>query len=89
VSIEGTGDPRQWCVDWEVQVDVNISTTVTVARSEIIQADTPEEAAEIAKREVAVDDADVDLRELDVADLQLGEPDLKTFKLSGPVMEWA
>jgi hypothetical protein len=77
---------REWAVDWEVEVEVTFTATITVGRSEIIEADTAEEAAQLAEAEADVTTDDIDMNSLDQAAFELGEPE--NFKLLGKVTEW-
>jgi hypothetical protein len=80
---------KEWCVDWEVDVGITVSKTVTVGRSEIVEAETAEEAVAQAKQELYVDSSDLDLDTMILAeDVEMDDPDEKTFKVTGRVSEW-
>lgn len=75
---------KEWCVDWEVDVRVTMTKTVTHSTGVVIEAETAEEAVEKAKDEMFVEANDLDLQ-LDPDDLDLDEPDMDTFKVIGRV----
>lgn len=87
MNAEQTG-PREWCVDWEVEVDVTLATTVKVGATHIIEADTAEEAVEKVKEDMYVDQSDLDLTQISEDDYEVGDPKMSTFKLGTPVTEW-
>lgn len=80
---------KEWCVDWEVEVPIELlKNTVTVTRTEIIEAESAEQAIEVAKEQMWVDESDLDHPILDATDVQVGRPNLDTFKTLTPVTQW-
>lgn len=79
---------KEWSVDIECDVEVTLTTTVEHAASLIIDAETAEEAFELAKEELAVLNIDdLDLTGVKDDDYEIGEPE--NFRLEHPVKEWS
>jgi len=82
-------EPKEWMVDWTVEVDVTIIRRVRVGRSEIIEAGTAEEAVEKAKAEMWIEETDIEDGEVVSEDINMDAPHLDTFKTDGDVLEWS
>jgi hypothetical protein len=74
---------KQWSVDWEAEVEVTLTTTMTVNGSHVIEAATAEEAVKEVQADLYVDPSDLDLTDLDPDDFKVG--DVVGFKLTTPV----
>lgn len=72
--------PKEWCVDWRVEVLVTLSKTVVHEACEIIEAATKEEAVEKAKAEMDIALSDIDFSgQIETYDFDL-EVDEQTFR---------
>lgn len=84
-----TTETKEWCVDWEVELNLTLTKTITHTATEIIEAATAEEAVQKVKDEMYVDSSDLDISsQVDPGDFEIDGPDLSTFKVNGQVTPW-
>lgn len=81
----------EWSVDWQVDVLLTLTKSVTVSAMEIIEADSAEAAIEKVKDELsALDISDVDISsQVSDTDFEIEDVDVSTFKLTGEVSAWS
>jgi hypothetical protein len=80
---------KEWAVDWQVDVDVQLAKTITHAASEIIEAATAEEAVEKIKDEMHIDVSDLDISsQVADDDFDVDSPDMDTFEVTTKPQEW-
>jgi len=90
-ELEGTTVPKEWCVDWEVEVEITLTKRVKLGASQIIEAGSAEEAiADIkADLETAPDINDLDISsQVEDTDFIIESVDMDTFKTTSEVTAW-